>query len=58
MDTPALEVLGVSHAFDRAVALREVELVVPRGCFVALLGVNGAGKTTLGTMLAEHLGVP
>jgi ABC-2 type transport system ATP-binding protein len=53
MDTPALEVLGVSHAFGRAVALRDVSLVVPRGQFVALLGVNGAGKTTLFSLITR-----
>lgn len=53
MDTPALEVLGVSHAFGRAVALRDVSLVVPRGRFVALLGVNGAGKTTLFSLITR-----
>lgn len=53
MDTPALEVLGVSHAFGRVVALREVSLVVPRGRFVALLGVNGAGKTTLFSLVTR-----
>lgn len=50
---PALEVSGVSHAFGRAVALRDVELVVPRGRFVALLGVNGAGKTTLFSLVTR-----
>lgn len=53
MDTLALEVLGVSHAFGRAVALRDVSLVVPRGRFVALLGVNGAGKTTLFSLVTR-----
>lgn len=53
MDTPALEVLGVSHAFGRAVALRDVSLAVPRGQFVALLGVNGAGKTTLFSLITR-----
>lgn len=53
MDTPALEVLGVSHAFGRVVALRDVSLVVPSGRFVALLGVNGAGKTTLFSLITR-----
>ncbi|RZA28480.1 MAG: ATP-binding cassette domain-containing protein [Proteobacteria bacterium] len=52
-DNPALEILGVSHAFAKAVALRDVELVVPRGKFVALLGVNGAGKTTLFSLITR-----
>lgn len=53
MDTPALEVLGVSHAFGRVQALKHVDLVVPRGRFVALLGVNGAGKTTLFSLVTR-----
>lgn len=53
MDTPALEVTGVSHAFGRVAALRDIDLVVPRGRFVALLGVNGAGKTTLFSLVTR-----
>jgi ABC-2 type transport system ATP-binding protein len=43
----ALIVEGVSHAFGKTRALSDVSLDVPRGAFVALLGVNGAGKSTL-----------
>jgi ABC-2 type transport system ATP-binding protein len=50
---PALEVSGVSHAFGKAAALKDVTLVVPRGSFVALLGVNGAGKTTLFSLVTR-----
>jgi len=53
MDSPALEVLGVSHAFGKVAALRDVHLVVPHGRFVALLGVNGAGKTTLFSLITR-----
>lgn len=52
-ESPALEVRGVGHAFGRVVALRDVDLVVPRGRFVALLGVNGAGKTTLFSLVTR-----
>ena len=50
---PALEVSGVSHAFGKALALKDVDLTVPRGRFVALLGVNGAGKTTLFSLVTR-----
>lgn len=50
---PALEVRGVSHSFGKAVALRDVSIAVPRGAFVALLGVNGAGKTTLFSLITR-----
>lgn len=53
MDTPALEVLDVSHAFGRVQALKNVDLLVPHGRFVALLGVNGAGKTTLFSLITR-----
>jgi branched-chain amino acid transport system ATP-binding protein len=43
-----LEVRGLSVAYgQRAVALANVNIVVPERGVVALLGVNGAGKTTL-----------
>ena len=37
--------LGVSYGSMRA--LSDIDLVVPEGCVVALLGANGAGKTTM-----------
>ncbi len=49
----ALEVSGVSHAFGSVRALVDVSLDVPRGAFVALLGVNGAGKTTLFSLITR-----
>ena len=46
-DVPILELIGVRAAYGRIEVLRGVDLVVPRGAVVALLGANGAGKTTL-----------
>ncbi len=51
--THALEVAGVSHAFGRVQALRDVSFTVPQGRFVALLGPNGAGKTTLFSLITR-----
>ncbi|HWC36329.1 MAG TPA: ABC transporter ATP-binding protein [Mycobacteriales bacterium] len=46
---PALELRGVSAGYGRIAVLHDVDLVVPPGSIVALLGANGAGKsTTLG----------
>jgi branched-chain amino acid transport system ATP-binding protein len=43
---PALELDGVSIAYDRAPVVRDLTLAVRPGEVVALLGANGAGKTT------------
>jgi branched-chain amino acid transport system ATP-binding protein len=42
-----LEVDGLSSAYGRIIALREVGLTIAEGEIVALVGSNGAGKTTL-----------
>jgi branched-chain amino acid transport system ATP-binding protein len=44
---PILELINVHVAYGRIEVLRGVDLSVPRGAVVALLGANGAGKTTL-----------
>lgn len=52
--TPALAVRleGVGKRFGAHVALEGVDLEVPRGSFVAVMGANGAGKTTLLDVIA------
>jgi osmoprotectant transport system ATP-binding protein len=49
LDAPAITLERVSKAFDngRHVALRQIEVAVRPGSFVALVGGSGAGKTTL-----------
>ncbi len=44
---PIVDLKGVSKAFREARVLRGVDLSIPRGRVVGLLGKNGAGKTTL-----------
>jgi branched-chain amino acid transport system ATP-binding protein len=44
---PALELIDVHAAYGRIEVLRGVNLVVPQGSVVALLGPNGGGKSTL-----------
>jgi branched-chain amino acid transport system ATP-binding protein len=43
---PMLELIGIRAAYGRIQVLHGVDLVVPRGSVVALLGPNGGGKTT------------
>jgi len=51
LPAPALEIHGLSKAFDRPV-VDNLELTVRAGEFYALLGPNGAGKTTILRMVA------
>lgn len=57
---PAIRVRGLTKAFEELSVLRGVDLDVPRGTILALLGSNGAGKTTvvriLSTLLAADAG--
>jgi branched-chain amino acid transport system ATP-binding protein len=50
----ALEARGLTVAYDKAVALRGVDIDVAEGSIVSLIGPNGAGKTT---MLAALMGL-
>jgi ABC-2 type transport system ATP-binding protein len=49
----ALDVEDVSHSFGKTKALDCVSLSIPRGGFLALLGINGAGKTTLFSLITR-----
>ncbi|WP_420615916.1 ATP-binding cassette domain-containing protein [Candidatus Palauibacter sp.] len=46
---------GVTRRFGRRWALRGVDLTVPHGAVVALLGANGTGKTTLLRLISTLL---
>ena len=43
----ALSVRGLVVAYGRTTAVRDVDLDVPKGHVVSLVGANGAGKTTI-----------
>jgi urea transport system ATP-binding protein len=47
MAEPMLELVGVTAGYGRSMVLFDVDLSVPKGGAVALMGHNGAGKTTL-----------
>ena len=49
---PALRVEGVSYQYPNGVwGVREVDLCIPPGEFLAVVGQNGAGKSTLARLL-------
>jgi ribose transport system ATP-binding protein len=48
----ALTIRGLSKSFGATQALRDVDLDLPQGEILALLGQNGAGKSTLVKILA------
>ena len=47
MSEAILELIGITKSFDGQPVLRGIDLAIPRGRVVGLLGKNGAGKTTL-----------
>ena len=53
--TTTIEIAGLTKSFGDTAVLRGVDLSVPRGTVLALLGANGAGKTTLVRILATLL---
>ena len=55
--TPALEVEGLSFAYEERLILDNVAFHVPAGRFSVLLGRNGSGKSTLLRLLAGLLPV-
>lgn len=44
MNTPVLEISGVSKRFGQTLANDDISLCLGKGEIVALLGENGAGK--------------
>jgi ABC-2 type transport system ATP-binding protein len=53
--TPALDIVGLTKSYGDQVVLAGVDLRVPAGTIVALLGSNGAGKTTAVRILSTLL---
>ena len=55
MESPALELTGLVHRYQRSYVLRGTGLILARGAALALYGSNGAGKTTLLKIMATAL---
>lgn len=55
MSTPAIVFEGVRKDYGRVRAVDRVDLSLPRGAFVGLIGHNGAGKSTCLAMLTGLL---
>ena len=53
--TPALEARGLTKRFGGITVVNGVDLVVPKGKIVGLIGHNGAGKTTIFDLLSGFL---
>ena len=49
---PEVNLVGISASYGRITALRDVDLHVPDGGVVGVLGANGAGKSTLMKVLS------
>lgn len=47
MTEPVIEACGLSRRFGSTEVLKQVDLQIPRGMVVGLLGTNGCGKSTL-----------
>ena len=45
---------GIKKVFGPTVAVQDINLTIPDGCYCCLLGPSGCGKTTLLRMIAGH----
>jgi len=54
-DANLIEIRNVSFAYDTRTILKNINLVVPRGKVVAIMGGSGCGKTTLLRLIGGQL---
>ncbi|HLS08985.1 metal ABC transporter ATP-binding protein [Lentibacillus sp.] len=47
MEDPIVSMKNIDYAYERKNVLNDINLEIPRGAFMGLLGPNGGGKTTL-----------
>jgi zinc transport system ATP-binding protein len=43
----SIEIRNLTHVFGKHIALENIDLLIPHGTFVSVVGPNGGGKTTL-----------
>ncbi len=48
----AVSIDGVSHAYGKTRALKGIDLTIPRGATIGLIGPDGVGKSTLLSLIA------
>ncbi len=56
MNDVAIQLHGITKRFGKNIAVRDLDLEVPRGCIYGLLGPNGAGKTTTIRVILDIIG--
>ena len=49
---PFLELKGVAKSYGPTQVLRDIDLTIEEGEFIAILGFSGSGKTTLVSLMA------
>ena len=42
-----VEICNVTYAYDKRVVLERIDMAIPRGKVVAIMGISGSGKTTI-----------
>jgi spermidine/putrescine transport system ATP-binding protein len=52
MNSPLVSLKGVEKHFDKFVAVKNIDLTINEGEFIAIMGTSGCGKTTTLRMLA------
>ena len=55
MNETPIELRGIVKSYGKKQVLCGLDLSVPKGSVVGLLGTNGSGKTTLARLIAKEI---